>query len=117
MSLVEVILALLIMGAVITAYMATLTTATNGSRQHRDFVSADRVLRDYAETIKSRAQNACTSAGATFSGAYTSPDSTITVNTLSTQTCPSVTGLLLVHLTATTTGGTTKALDVEVRTP
>ncbi len=52
-SLVEIVLALVIIGVVIGAFVATFSTGATASSTHRKIVTADVVLRNYAEQIKS----------------------------------------------------------------
>src|SRR5439155_12429460 len=74
MSLVEIVIAIVILGAVVSALLAALATAAISSKSHRDLVTADAVLRDYAESTKSAVRASCTSAGATYSVTYLPPN-------------------------------------------
>lgn len=114
MSLVEVVLALVILGAVFSALMAGLATTSKSSTYHRDLVTGDRVLRDYAEATKAAARTSCPSPG-TYTVSYT-PPSGFAVNSLGTLTCPAVTTTGAVALSVTLPNGTVKQLDLKVRT-
>lgn len=117
MSLIEIVIAIVVLGGVVSALMSGLVTASTASKQQRDLVVADAVLRDYAEATKLAVETSCTGAGATFTVGYAPPDSRFTVNDLGTQTCPAVTATLPVTLTVTLPNGSTKSLAIDVRTP
>jgi prepilin-type N-terminal cleavage/methylation domain-containing protein len=118
LSLVEVILAIVILSVVLTAFMATLTTAVDGSRQHRDLVTADATLRDFAETVQSAVRSSCTTAGATWTASLASPSGFTPSTLTATGTCPAVTTISSpITLSVTTPNGTVKSLDIEVRSP
>jgi len=116
MSLVEIVIAIVILGAVVSALLTALATASISSKSHRDLVTADAVLRDYAEAVKSVVRSSCTSSGATYSVTY-SPPSGFTTNSLTGQSCPAPTSMQLVHLTVTLPNVSTKSLDINVRSP
>jgi Tfp pilus assembly protein PilV len=116
MSLVEIVIAIVILGAVVSALLAALATAAISTKSHRDLVTADAVLRDYAEATKSAVRSSCTSAGATYSVTY-SPPNGFTTNSLTGQSCPATTTMQLVHLTVTLPNVSTKSLDIDVRSP
>src|SRR5438132_8789326 len=91
-TLLEIIMALVIIGLVVSAYFATYSTSALGSTSHRDLVTADGLLRRYAETIKGAVRHDCAS-----STTYTTTTSTtipanflVTVNPV-TQSCPAAT--------------------------
>jgi Tfp pilus assembly protein PilV len=115
-SLIEIILALVILGAVISAMLAAIATSARSSKNHRDLVTADAVLRNYAEATKSAVRSSCTSNGATYTVTY-APPSGFSVNPLSGQPCPATTSVTAVHLHVTLSSGTSKPLDIEVRSP
>jgi prepilin-type N-terminal cleavage/methylation domain-containing protein len=117
-SLIEIIFALVVIGLVASALFAAIVTNTNGATSHRDLVNADRVLRNYAEAVKSDARSGCTAPGAVWTSSYTAP-SGYTINSLSaaTRTCPAVTATQQVDLQVTLPNGTVKPLSLLVRTP
>jgi prepilin-type N-terminal cleavage/methylation domain-containing protein len=122
-TLLEVLIALVIIGLVVGAFFASFTTASAASTQQRNLVTADGILRNYAEAVKTAVRDSCNNF-ATYTPAYTSPDATFVLSPDPTtpQTCPPVSGPLAqqvptVHLSVTLPSGTTKSLDIAVRTP
>jgi Tfp pilus assembly protein PilV len=115
-TLVEVVIAIVILGAVVSAMLAAIATSAMSSKSHRDLVTADAVLRNYAEATKSAVRSSCTSSGATYTVTYTPPGG-FSVNPLGGQPCPATTSVTAVHLQVTLPSGTAKPLDVEVRSP
>ena len=117
----EILFAITILGIVVSALLAAIATNENGTTSHRDLVTADHVLRNYAETVKSDARTGCTAAGAVWNSSYTVPSgSGFVVNSLSagTRTCPALTSTQSVDLIVTFPNGTTtKTLSLAVRTP
>ncbi len=67
-SLIEIVFALVIIGVVIGAFVASFSTGATASTSHRDNVTGDVVLRNYAEAAKTAARG-CTS-GRSFTIAY-----------------------------------------------
>lgn len=120
-TLVEICIALVIIGAVIGAFFAAMTTSATASKSHRDLVTADAVLRDYAEATKTAVRSACGSGAATYTVSYTAP-ANFSVNPLVGQACPPTTGAPAamapqVDLTVTLPNGLPKTLSINVRTP
>ena len=118
-TLVEVIIALMILGVVVGAFFATVATTASAAKAHRDLVTADAVLRDYAEAAKQGARDFClpSNTGTSFPVSYTPPaGSGITVTATGT-TCPAPTTVNRVDITAQLGNGTTKMLSINVRTP
>jgi type II secretory pathway pseudopilin PulG len=118
-SLIEIIFAIVVIGLVASALFAAIATNTNGTTSHRDLVTADHVLRNYAENVKQAVRTGCTAAGATWTPSYTAPTG-YSVNALAAgvRTCPAVTSTQQVDLTVTLpNGSTTKSLSLAVRTP
>jgi prepilin-type N-terminal cleavage/methylation domain-containing protein len=126
-TLIEVIISLIIIGVVGGAFFAAIATSSTASKSHRDLVSADAVLRDYAEATKSAVRDATNGCGksnpTTFTVVFPPPEYTMppgfTVSStpsLVNQACPSVTSVQSEHLTVTW-GGHSKSLDIVVRTP
>ena len=76
--MVEVLIAVVLIGAIASAYFATATTQTRASSSNRELVQADAVARGYAELAKADART-CTAGSnvtvdtSTFSGYSTSP--------------------------------------------
>jgi prepilin-type N-terminal cleavage/methylation domain-containing protein len=118
-TLVEILVAMVIIGVVMASFLGAITNAANASRTHRNLVTADAVLRDYAESTKQAARATCNAgnAGASFVPTYTPPPSSgITVPTPTGLTCPSVTSVSTVVITANLPDGLQKSLSLDVRT-
>jgi type II secretory pathway pseudopilin PulG len=115
MSLVEICLALVVLGLVVSSLLAALATSSTASKHHRDLTTADALLRDYAEAAKD-AVRSCPDSG-TFTVTPPSAPSSFTVTSLGAQTCPATNSTSTLHLTVTLPSGTVKDLDVAVRTP
>lgn len=121
-TLVEILFAVVIIGIIVSAFFATMSTSASASKTHRDFVTADAVLRDYAESAKQAARNTCTAGnvGSSFAVSYTPPAGTGVTVAATGRTCPAVsgpTGVSPVVITATLPSGATRVLTIEVRTP
>lgn len=113
-TLIEIILAMVIISVVVTSLFAALATSSKASKSHRDVVTADAVLRDYAEATKTAART-CT-VGGTFTVVVPTLPTGFTVNAIANQACPAVTATSSITLT-TTFNGISKSLVVKVRTP
>jgi hypothetical protein len=96
----------------VSAIVAAIATSENGTNAHRQLVTADHVLRNYAEDVKSTVRATCP--GGSWSSSYT-PPSGYTVNALSGQSCPAVTTTAPVTLQVTLPNGTVKSLAIAVR--
>ena len=117
-SLIEIIIAIVVIGLVVSAVVAAISTAENGSASHRELVTGDTVMRNYAETVKSAVRTSCTASGGTWTATYPPPLPTgYTVNALSAQTCPSVLTTNTVTLQVGLPNGRSKSMKVVVRTP
>ena len=122
-TLVEILIALVIMGLVVSAYFAAYVTGSTGSTGQRNLVTADGALRSYAEAVKAAVRdplNGCGKANpTTFTVSYTPPAGFAASSSpsLAGQACPSVTAVQLEHLTVQLPNGRTRSLDIEVRTP
>jgi Tfp pilus assembly protein PilV len=115
-TLVEICISLVLIGAIVSGFFAAYSTSVNASTSHRDLVTADTVLRDYAEVTKAAVRTDCTTAGATYDVSY-APPSGFSVNDLTGQACPSTGSTAQVDLTVTMPNGHTKTLSIAVRTP
>ena len=118
-SLIEIIFAIVVIGLVVSGITAAISTSENGSSAHRELVTADTVMRNYAEAVKTAVRSTCTAAGGTWTATYpgTLPTGGYSVNTLSGQVCPSVTATGTVTVQVTLPNSTTKAMSLVVRTP
>jgi type II secretory pathway pseudopilin PulG len=115
-TLVEIVIALVILGGLVSTLLAALATASQGSKAHRDLVTADAALRDYAEAAKAAVKLSCAGAGgtATYTVSYT-PPAGFTVNSLGTRTCPASTSVSQLDLSVTLPSGTVRSLSIKVR--
>jgi hypothetical protein len=116
-TLLEIIMALVIVGLVVSAYFATYTTSALGSTSHRDLVTADGLLRGTAESIKGAIRHDCATS-TTYTTTTTSipPGFTIPPPT-ATQDCPPSTSTQPIEITVQLPNGATKELNIEVRSP
>jgi hypothetical protein len=117
-TLVEILIAIFIIFVVVTAYFATFTTQGAGSTAQRSLVTADAVLRSYAEATKSAVREQCVS-GSTYSVSFTEVAG-FPVNPLNGQPCPprqSAATWSSVTLQVTMPNSKTRSLSVVVRAP
>jgi type II secretory pathway pseudopilin PulG len=117
-SLIEIILAIIVIGVVVSAVVAAISTSERGSATHRQLVTGDTVMRNEAEAVKTAVRTSCTAGGGTWTATYPSTMPTgFTVSLLSGQPCPDVATTSTVGLTVTLPNGTSETMDVVVRTP
>lgn len=118
-SLVEILIAVVIIGLVMGAIFATYATAATSSKSQRDFVTADTVLRTYAETAKQAVRSTCTlsNAGTAVPVNYTPPAGFTVSTSPASVTCPAVTSVNSVVITVRLPAGSTRMLGVVLRTP
>ena len=116
-TLIEILISIVVMGAVFGAFFSAIATTSTATKSHSYFVTADAVLRDYAETAKQATRDFCTSGntGTAIPVTFTPPSGYSVAATG--LTCPSLTTVNLVDITATLPNGATKHLNIEVRTP
>lgn len=118
-TLVEICITLVIIGLVVGAFLATYATASTASKAHRDLVTADAVLRDYAEATKN-AVRSCTGGGSyTMTYPRPLPAKFIAISPPSgtVRSCPAVLSVQQVDLTVTMPNTKVKKLSIDVRTP
>lgn len=125
-TLIEVLISLVVIGIIVSAFFAAIATTSNASKTHRDLVSADAMLRDSAELTKTAVRRDC-DGGTTYAVTYSSlpPRLGFTYPAdVTNQPCPSVAvpgdpaaQVPTVTLTVTTPGAHTKSLAIMVRTP
>jgi Tfp pilus assembly protein PilV len=117
-SLIEIVIAVVVIGAVVSALLTAIVTNENGTTSHRELVTADNVLRNFAEKIKSDVRRDCSAAGIVWTSTYTQRTGYPT-NALSnaTRTCPALDSTQQIDLTVTTPGAVAKHLSIVVRTP
>jgi type II secretory pathway pseudopilin PulG len=115
-SLVEIVFAIVLIGIISAGFFAAVTTSASASRSHREAVTADAVLRNFAETAKQSARDTCvdgSATGDTIPVTYTPPSGyTVSATGL---TCPAAGVVQLVHISARTPVNIEKTLDIEVR--
>jgi type II secretory pathway pseudopilin PulG len=111
-SLIEIIFAIIVIGLVVSAVVAAIATSENGTTAHRDLVTADNVLRNYAESVKGAVRSSCP--GGTWSTSYTPPTG-YTVSMTGSTSCPAVTTTSTLGLQVTLPNGTSKTLSIAVR--
>jgi type II secretory pathway pseudopilin PulG len=119
-TLLELVIALVLIGLVVGAFFATYTTQGSGSTAHRTLVTADGVLRAYAEAAKSAVRDQCAASGATQFSVTPPTVPGYTLNALNNQSCPpratSSTWPPLM-LTVTMPNGQNRSLSIVVRSP
>ena len=116
-SLIEIIFAIVIIGLVVSAITAAISTSENGSTAHRQMVTADTVMRNYAEAVKQAVRGTCTSTGGTWATNSFVQTPGYPASTPSSHSCPSVTNTALITLNVGQPNGTTRTMDITARTP
>ena len=101
-TLVEVLIAIVVIGIVFGSFFAAISTSSAASTTHRRLVTADAALRDFAEATKSAVRDPANGCGksnpTTFTVNYTpAPGYSISSPTSLTQTCPPVTSIQREH--------------------
>jgi len=113
-TLVEILIAVVIIGLVMGAIFATYTGAATASKSQRDFVTADAELRNYAEAVQAAAQTCA--AGLPFK--VSAPSIPYPATRDAPAACPDPSTVVQVDLTVTPTNGTPpQILTTYVRTP
>ena len=118
-SLIEVIISMVVIGVVASAWFVTYSYETTGSTLNKHIAQSDTVLRSYAEATKTAVRNTCTptNGGTPFTAQYTAP-SGFNPPTTNDPTCPSSTTVVKkITLTVTFDGTQSRALQIDVRTP
>jgi len=112
-TLVEIIIAIVLMGLISSAFVIVISTNSTASAEHRNLVTADALLRRSAEATKAAARAQCPGhAGTgTFTASYPASVTHTALN------CPDLDEVSQVDLTATLPNGTPRVLSVDVRTP
>jgi hypothetical protein len=121
-SLLEIIIAIVLIGLSMSVLFYAFSTSTSGSTTHQDLVTANGILRAYAETTKAAVKNGCPG-NPSVTVTYAPPDSRFVVSPASpfTVTCPPTTGSIAsqvptrqLSVTLPNSEGT-KTLDIELR--
>jgi prepilin-type N-terminal cleavage/methylation domain-containing protein len=122
-TLIEIIIALVIIGGVISAFFAAYGTSATASNAHRDLVTADAALRGYAEATKDGVRTCLKNAtgppqyNETYEVAYTPPRGFSVDPPPGTRQCPTPDVTAPVTISVTLPNGQQRSLDLVVRTP
>jgi len=141
-TLLEIVIAVVVIGIVFSAFFAAYSTAALGSTTHRSAAQADAILRNAAEATKNAVRDQCASANASTPGAtYAAVMPSVPAGwspvsvTPSDQTCPavptsstcppttaanassSIPCVKHVTFSITAPGAAARKLTIEVRTP
>jgi type II secretory pathway pseudopilin PulG len=116
-SLIEVVMAMLVLGGAIAALLASVTTAVNSSRTHRNLVRTDTVMRNYAEAIKVAVRDGCDggTSGGNYAVSYSAPDFSFATSD-PTNACPAAGAPIELVLSVSGPAGT-KSMQIVVRRP
>ena len=116
-SLVEIVIALVLIGLVLTALMAALATAARASKSQRDLVKVDTIMRSYAESVKNEVRTGCLNPDTTpnYYDNFTPPLG-FTVSQSSARICPPRTAVRTQKLTVSGSG-VIREMEIEVRSP
>jgi len=120
-SLIEVVMTIVIISISVTALIASLATAATSATTRKKVQTADVVIRDYAEAIKSAAAT-CT-AGASYAPdtSFLSDHEGFSVSWSADDslpgTCPDPTAVQILTLSVTPPTGVDKTMQIAVRTP
>jgi prepilin-type N-terminal cleavage/methylation domain-containing protein len=129
-TLMEIIIAIVVMGIVVSALFAAFTTAATASKRSRDFVTGDAALRNAAELVENTVRSSCTS-GTTYAVPFSTNTNFLPPNLpagfarpgdIPTTNCPPRTGAAtaqvpVITLSVTLPNGVVKSLKVGVRSP
>ncbi|MDP9222734.1 MAG: hypothetical protein M3P18_02565 [Actinomycetota bacterium] len=116
-SLIEIVVTIVVIGGAVTALLAALATAALSSATHRHLVTADTVMRSYAEATKIAVRRDCGSGLTSYSlSSYAAPAPYNASQTPQPQNCLAKTTVRRVTLTVTGPGAPT-TMQIDVRTP
>ena len=116
-GLIEVVMAIVILGLTISALIAALITGVVSSTTHSRVTTQDAVLRSYAEAVKAAVRTSCPSNWtATYPGTLPMGFS---VTPLTNQSCPAVNSVPTptIALTVSYSGLVDKSMTIGVRQP
>lgn len=119
-SLVEIVMALVLLSLVVSALMAGLATAARATRFQRNLVKVDTVMRSYAEATKNAVRRDCGNyANLAYTLApYAAPAGYTVSQSPAPLACPIPPAVPVQTLTLTVTGdGVTRTMTVVVRRP
>jgi hypothetical protein len=121
-TLLEIVIAIVVMGLVMSGFFAAFQTSSSTSNTHKSLVSADAILRAYAESTKTAVRRDCATSGS-FTVSYTpslayAGFTVFSTPSLTGRSCPGPTGTLRVKLSVNGPRlPSPKELDIVVRTP
>ena len=119
-SLVEIVVALVLIGLVVSALMAGLATAARASKSQRDLVLMDTVMRSYAEAIKHQVRADCyppDTPGLAYNLiSYTPPAGIAIAQSPVIQSCPTTAANRTLNLSVTN-GSLQRTMSIEIRKP
>ena len=120
-TLIEILLAVVVIGAVFSAFFVAISTGSSAAAAHRNYVTADAILRDYAEAAKSAARADCGTSTTYTTTTTTRPGFTVANGAGFSGTdgvCPADTSSVQkASFTVTLPGGATRSIEIDVRTP
>ena len=119
-TLLEVIVAIVLIGAIVGAYFVAFSTSSSASSTNKNLATADAILRSYAEDVKAVVRDGCT-AGAPLTVSYPQAGqpalpSGFTASLTNSPTCPTTTQVQKVAITVTVPSAS-RELDIDVRSP
>lgn len=114
-TLVEIVLTVVIIGITVTALISGLATTSTASTTNRNTVTADTVMRNYAEAIKD-ATGQCV-VGVPIAIGYAPPGGFGATVSPAAPVCPAVTTTARLTLTVVGPSGIHQSMQMVVRTP
>ena len=118
-TLVEMLIAIVIIGIAVTAILGALLTSMTASTQHRGLAVEDTLLRSYAEQAKQQIELQTPTSSTSYQPSC-QPSYSVSwppAGFVDSSACQSDTGLQLITLTASGPSGLTQQLSFVVRNP
>lgn len=109
-------MAVVIVGATVTALISSLATAGTSAQFHRTQVETDAVLRNYAEATKAAART-CTGSGDSYAPMFEPPTGFTAAAAPAGGACPPPGGSAPVTLSVTGPADVTQSMQIVIRTP
>ena len=125
-TLLEIVLAIVLIGLVFSAFFAGFSTASLSSTTHRSAAESDAILRNAVEATKNAVRDGCANATVSTPGATYVTTTTVlpagfslsATSSPSGQTCPPVASLQQVTFSVRASpGAAPRTLTIQVRTP
>jgi Tfp pilus assembly protein FimT len=119
-TLVEILMAVVLIGIVFSAFVIAIAMGSTASSTHRTLVTADALLRDYAEATKAAVRRDC---GVISPTTYTTTTTSVPGFSFSStsnpagQNCPAVSAVQQVDLSVAASNGPSRSLSIDARTP